>query len=98
MTKPKRAVKESGALPLAARQNATNYPAGIEPYYTTSLGAAYLRDSLEVLRAIPDNTINAVITSPPYALHFKKEYGNASKNDYVSWFIPFAVEIFRVLK
>src|SRR6266849_3864014 len=97
MTKPKRAVKESGAFRFAARQNVTNYPAGIEPYYTTSLGAAYLHDSLEILRAIPDNAINAVITSPPYALHFKKEYGNASKNDYVEWFLPFATEIFRVL-
>jgi DNA modification methylase len=39
--------------------------------------------------------VNAVITSPPYALHFKKEYGNAAKHDYVAWFLPFAREIFR---
>ena len=50
------------------------------------------------LRQIPDGSINAVITSPPYALHFKKEYGNVSKNDYVAWFIPFAKEILRVLR
>ena len=37
------------------------------------------------------------MTSPPYALHFKKEYGNASKQDYVRWFLPFATEILRVL-
>ena len=98
MRKPRRAVKESDVLPYAASQYSTNHLAGIEPYYTTSLGAAYLHDSLEILKAIPDNTIGAVITSPPYALHFKKEYGNASKNDYIGWFIPFAVEIFRVLK
>jgi hypothetical protein len=39
-----------------------------------------------------------VLTSPPYALHFKKEYGNADQNDYVAWFLPFAREIKRVLK
>jgi site-specific DNA-methyltransferase (cytosine-N4-specific) len=30
-------------------------------------------------------------------LHFKKEYGNAAKQDYVAWFLPFAAEIFRIL-
>jgi site-specific DNA-methyltransferase (cytosine-N4-specific) len=50
-----------------------------------------------MLKTIPDGSINAVITSPPYALHFKKEYGNVSKAGYVAWFIPFAREILRVL-
>lgn len=70
---------------------------GFEPYYTTSLGSAYLNDSLGLLRALPDKSINAVVTSPPYALHFKKEYGNAAKSNYVEWFMPFASEIYRVL-
>jgi site-specific DNA-methyltransferase (cytosine-N4-specific) len=39
-----------------------------------------------------------VFTSPPYALHFKKEYGNAHKRDYVKWFLPFATQILRILK
>src|SRR5262249_33046358 len=58
---------------------------------------AYLADARDVLKAIPDASINAVVTSPPYALHFKKEYGNADKQDYVGWFLPFAAELFRVL-
>lgn len=71
---------------------------GFTPYYSTELGAAYLDDSREVLQAMPEGSVDAVITSPPYALHFKKEYGNADKADYVEWFLPFATEIFRVLK
>lgn len=71
---------------------------GFTPYYSTELGDAYLADSSEVLRAMPEGSVNAVITSPPYALHFKKEYGNVDKADYVGWFLPFAREIFRVLK
>ena len=67
------------------------------PYYGTVLGDAYLADSCRLMGGIPDGTINAVVTSPPYALHFKKEYGNADKQDYVSWFLPFAKQIFRVL-
>jgi site-specific DNA-methyltransferase (cytosine-N4-specific) len=42
--------------------------------------------------------VDLVITSPPYALHFKKEYGNADQRDYVKWFLPFAEQIKRVLK
>lgn len=68
------------------------------PCYGTSLGNAYLADSLAVLKALPSESVNVVLTSPPYALHFKKEYGNADKDGYVRWFLPFAAEIFRVLK
>lgn len=71
---------------------------GFKPVYTTEAGAAYLADALEVLRALPDGSVDAVITSPPYALHFKKEYGNADKADYIAWMLPFAQEIRRVLK
>jgi site-specific DNA-methyltransferase (cytosine-N4-specific) len=67
------------------------------PAYTTKLGSAYLADSLDVLRSLPTGSVNTVITSPPYALHFKKEYGNADKADYIEWFLPFAREVMRVL-
>lgn len=69
----------------------------LPPYFETSNGAAWLDDSLRILRALPDSSINLVLTSPPYALHFKKAYGNASKTDYLEWFSPFAEEIQRVL-
>jgi DNA modification methylase len=69
----------------------------IKPYYSTSLGSAYLGDSIEVLKNIPSNSVNLVVTSPPYALHFKKEYGNVDKQEYVEWFLPFAKEIYRIL-
>jgi DNA modification methylase len=62
------------------------------------VGAAYVGDSLEILSALPSETVDLVITSPPCALHFKKEYGNVSKAAYVEWLKPFAREIHRVLK
>jgi site-specific DNA-methyltransferase (cytosine-N4-specific) len=46
---------------------------------------------------MPDSCVNLVLTSPPYALHFNKEYGNADQKDYVNWMLPFAREIRRVL-
>ena len=71
---------------------------GQTPVYETYIGAAYSADAIDILRALPTASINLVITSPPYALHFKKEYGNADKGDYVGWMLPFAREIRRVLK
>jgi DNA modification methylase len=70
---------------------------GFKPFYETTSGAAYLADSLAVMKAIPDGCINLVFTSPPYALHFKKEYGNANQADYLEWFLDFAREIRRIL-
>jgi DNA modification methylase len=74
------------------------HPYGFTPVYQTALGAAYAKNSLDVLRAIPSGSANLVITSPPYALHFKKEYGNVDKGTYVDWMLPFTREIKRVLK
>jgi DNA modification methylase len=93
------ASKMGNLLSLANQENfeAFRVP-GATPLYETELGAAYLGDSLDLLKKIPDSSISAVITSPPYALHFKKEYGNASKAEYLDWIKPFAKEIFRVLK
>lgn len=68
-----------------------------EPFYTTAHGAAVLGDSLELLRGMSDGSANLVVTSPPYALHFKKEYGNADQHEYIDWLLPFAREIRRVL-
>jgi len=50
------------------------------------------------MKILPADSVNLVLTSPPYALHFKKEYWNVEKADYVDWFLSFAHEIFRVLK
>jgi DNA modification methylase len=69
-----------------------------QPLYRTNWGAAYLTDSLPWLKEIADESIDLVVTSPPYALEFKKEYGNVAKADYAGWFKPFGVEIKRILK
>ncbi len=71
---------------------------GQEPVYSTAQGAAFLGDSLEMMRGMPSASVDLILTSPPYALHFKKEYGNVDKAGYVDWFLPFAREIHRILR
>ncbi|MEX2235223.1 MAG: site-specific DNA-methyltransferase [Cyclobacteriaceae bacterium] len=70
---------------------------GYVPFYKTNFGVAFLDDSLNLLKEIPDNSINLIITSPPYALEFKKKYGNVDKADYTTWFLEFAKEFYRIL-
>lgn len=68
------------------------------PFYSTQYGAAYQGDALGLLRLLDDRTIDLVLTSPPFALTRQKEYGNASQDAYVDWFMDFAAEFMRVLK
>ena len=70
----------------------------LEPIYKTKLGALFCADSLDFMGRLLNDSIDLVVTSPPYALHFKKEYGNASQTDYTDWLLPFAKEIKRIIK
>ena len=92
------------AIPVVAapslKESRPDHPSRLilkAPYFSSRLGAAYLGDSLEMLQALPTSSVNLVVTSPPYALHFKKAYGNEHKDQYVNWFLPFAKEIQRIL-
>lgn len=66
--------------------------------YETSLGTAFCADAMDILSTLDDHSVDLVVTSPPYALHFKKEYGNVSQEDYVEWISPFCEQIKRILK
>jgi len=55
-------------------------------------------DCEQVLKEFPDNSIDLIFTSPPYADQRKKTYGGISPNQYVNWFLPKAKEFLRILK
>jgi len=57
----------------------------LTPAYKTHLGACYCGDSLELLGQQEDSSINLVLTSPPFALLRKKEYGNKGQYEYEDW-------------
>jgi len=69
-----------------------------KPLYRTAKGQAYVGDSLALLAELPDNSIDLVMTSPPFALRRQKSYGNVEETEYVEWIKPFGKEVFRVLK
>ncbi|HEY6195511.1 MAG TPA: site-specific DNA-methyltransferase [Candidatus Eisenbacteria bacterium] len=61
-----------------------------EPAYFTELGQAYSGDSIELLTELPDDSVNLVLTSPPFALQRKKAYGNKDQSEYIDWLVEFA--------
>lgn len=54
-------------------------------------------DCLEVLKNIPDNSVNLIFTSPPYANQRMKTYGGIKPDAYVEWFLERAEQFKRVL-
>ncbi|MCB0541588.1 MAG: site-specific DNA-methyltransferase, partial [Bacteroidetes bacterium] len=66
--------------------------------YKTQFGTQIIGDSLEVLQSYPDNSIDLVMTSPPFALLRKKEYGNEDQHEYVDWLTKFAKVVYEKLK
>ena len=71
---------------------------GLKPFYRTGLGQAFLGDALDVMKAIPTESVNLILTSPPFALQRKKDYGNEEADRYVSWFLQFAHDFRRILR
>lgn len=70
----------------------------LPPAYQTELGAAYCGDSRRLLEQLPDNSVNLAITSPPFALQRKKEYGNKEQHEYIDWLTEFAALVYKKLK
>jgi len=80
-------------------------PYGRRPNGTPSEAASTLPidevvhgDCLSVLRTFPDESVDLVVTSPPYADNRKSTYGGTRVDRYVQWFLPISAEIKRVLR
>lgn len=58
----------------------------------------YLGDSKQELKLISDNTVDLIVTSPPYADQRKNTYGGIQPDKYVEWFLPISKQLLRVLK
>ncbi len=66
-------------------------------YYKTKYGKILLGDSLDTLpQEVKKGTADLIVTSPPFGLVRKKDYGNEHADDYVEWFKPFG-ELFHSL-
>ena len=66
--------------------------------YRTPLGRQVCADSRAVLAALPEESVDLIVTSPPFALLRQKTYGNEDQADYVAWLSEFGKAALRALK
>src|SRR6266487_5571249 len=66
---------------------------GTHPQPTIILG-----DCKDELKKLPANSVDLIVTSPPYADRRAKTYGGVKPEEYVAWFLPRSSEFLRVLK
>lgn len=83
-----------GAIPDVVPKEST-----IKEFYKTDLGIMYCGDSLDYLfNVAEEESVDLIMTSPPFGLVRKKQYGNEDADKYCDWFRPFAEGFKRVLK
>lgn len=58
----------------------------------------YLGDSKDVLKRLSDNSVDLIVTSPPYADQRNGTYGGIRHDKYVDWFLPISEQLLRVIK
>lgn len=57
-----------------------------------------LGDCETVLAELPDDSVDLIFTSPPYADQRRHTYGGITPDEYVDWFLPKTEQFLRVLK
>lgn len=66
---------------------------------TPEISATLLHgDAASVLGEMENESVDLIVTSPPYADQRKHTYGGVAPDEYVGWFLPIAGELLRVLK
>lgn len=58
----------------------------------------FLGDSKDILKRLPTDSVDLIVTSPPYADQRKNTYGGIHPDEYVEWMLPITQELLRVLK
>src|ERR1041385_2808176 len=57
----------------------------------------YKGDCFELIKELPDHSIDLIVTSPPYGNRRKATYGGIDPDQYVAWFLPLGLQLHRVL-
>lgn len=71
----------------------------VETFHKTDRGVVYCGDSVDYLfNVAKKESVDLIMTSPPFGLVRKKSYGNEDAENYCNWFRPFAEGFRRVLK
>jgi len=86
-------MQKKGTMGLAPRSRKK-----MKPYFATKLGQIVKDDSLDYMASLDPASVDLIVTSPPFGLVRKKEYGNVESHEYVDWFKQFGRQFKRLLK
>ena len=92
----KRAVERHHRIPEYQKKD--NMLVSITPDPSKLTQVLVQGDCVGAMKRLPDESIDLVVTSPPYATQRKATYGGTPPDKYVEWFLPISAEIKRVLK
>lgn len=70
----------------------------MEPTHSGAGWELYTGDCIEVMRTLPAGSVDAIVTSPPYAEQRKSTYGGIPEKDYPDWTVMWMSEAWRLLK
>ena len=92
--------EEQEQIRVAKESGLHNFPADLlNPFMTTKFGEIYWGDSRAYLFSEAEpNSVDLIMTSPPFGLVRKKSYGNEDADRYCEWFRSFAAGFMRALK
>ncbi len=88
--------------PARKKQTAKDCPGhseAVRQFHKTRYGKIFHGDSLLLLNQhIKPESVDLIVTSPPFGLVRKKAYGNVDADEYLEWFKPFGEAFHRALK
>ena len=70
----------------------------VTPAYDRNNAQLYVGDCVEVMAALPAESVDAIVTSPPYAMQRKSTYGGIPEAEYPAWTVRWMNEARRILK
>lgn len=83
-------------MPIAPQKAAETT---VKLFHETVLGRIFLGDSLAMFHdKVEEQSVDLIMTSPPFGLVRKKDYGNADADEYLEWFRPFASAFHKALR
>lgn len=89
-------VRELGRDQLETPLNPVTISSGPEDKRVVS--EWFVGDCEKILKTVPNDSVDLVFTSPPYADQRKDTYGGIHPDKYVEWFLPISIELKRILK
>lgn len=94
-------ITDISSILVEQQHNCLSATESIQAYFRTNLGTLYNGDCVNVMRSIPDGSVDLVFADPPFNLAKTYDEGiddNRSTSKYLTWCYEWLSECVRILK